>query len=75
MLAEHSSVVLVADLQERGLVSGDVGVVVHIYRGGEAYEVEFVRYDGSSVGTVTLAANQMRPAGARDVPHVRELAA
>ncbi len=75
MLAEHSSVVLVSDLPEQGLVAGDVGVVVHSYRDGEAYEVEFVRYDGSSGGTVTLAANQVRAAGARDVPHVRELAA
>jgi hypothetical protein len=48
---------------------------VHVYRGGEAYEVEFVRCDGSSVGTVTLKADQIRAAGARDVPHVRELAA
>ena len=75
MLAEHSSAVLISELPEHGLVAGDVGVVVHIYRGGEAYEVEFVRYDGSSVGTVTLAAKQLRAAGARDVPHVRELAA
>ena len=75
MLAEHTSVVLVADLPARGLVAGDVGVVVHVYRGGEAYEVEFVRYDGSSDGTVTLTGDQVRAAGARDVPHVRELAA
>lgn len=75
MLAEHSSVVLVTDLPARGLVAGDVGVVVHVYRGGEPYEVEFVRYDGSSLGTATLTADQVRAAGARDVPHVRELAA
>jgi hypothetical protein len=75
MLIEHTSVVLVADLPARGLVAGDVGVVVHVYRGGEVCEVEFVRYDGSSLGTVTLGADQVRAAGARDVPHARELAA
>jgi hypothetical protein len=75
MVPEHASVVLLTDLPESGLVAGDVGVVVHVYRNGQAYEVEFVRYDGSSNGTVTLAADQVRPAGAKDVPHVRELAA
>lgn len=75
MLAEDSSVVLIADLPPRGLIAGDVGVVVHDYRGGEAYEVEFVRYDRSSDGTVTLTADQLRAAGACDLPHVRELAA
>ena len=75
MVPEHASVVLLTDLPESGLVAGDVGVVVHVYRNGEAYEVEFVRYDGSSSGTVTLAANRLRAAGSRDVPHTRELAA
>jgi hypothetical protein len=75
MVPEHASVVLLTDLPESGLVAGDVGAVVHVYRNGEAYEVEFVRYDGSSSGTVTLKADQLRAAGAKDVPHVRELAA
>ena len=75
MFAEHSSVVLLADVPELGLVTGDVGVVVHVYRNGGAYEVEFVRYDGSSSGTVALASDQLREAGARDVPHTREVAA
>ena len=75
MVPEHASVVLLTDLPESGLMAGDVGVVVHVYRNGEAYEVEFVRYDGSSSGTVTLKADQLRAAGSKDVPHVRELAA
>ena len=73
MVPEDASVVLLTDLPESGLVAGDVGVVVHVYRNGEAYEVEFVRYDGSPSGTVTLTADQVRAAGSRDVPHVREL--
>lgn len=75
MLAEHSSVAPIADIPPRGLIAGDVGVVVHVYRGGEAYEVEFVRYDGSSDGTVTLTADQLRAARACGVPQVREPAA
>lgn len=75
MVPEHASVVLLTDLPESGLMAGDVGVVVHVYRKGDAYEVEFVRYDGSSSRTVTLKADQVRAAGSKDVPHVRELAA
>ena len=75
MVPEHASVVLLADQPNEGLVAGDVGVVVHIYASGQAYEVEFVRYDGTSSGTVTLQADQIRAAGSKDVPHVRELAA
>jgi hypothetical protein len=75
MLAEHDTAVLNADMLSHALVAGDVGVVVHVYAGGKAYEVEFVRYDGTSSGTVTLEASLVRSAGPRDVPHVRELAA
>jgi hypothetical protein len=75
MLAEHSAVVLLEDVPAAGLVPGDVGVIVHVYPDARAYEVEFVRYDGSSSGTLTLAAKQIRAAGAGDLPHVRELAA
>jgi hypothetical protein len=75
MLSEHDTVVLLTDLPANDLVAGDVGVVVHVYPGGKAYEVEFVRLDGSSDGTVTLDAALLRAASPRDVPHVRELAA
>lgn len=75
MVPEHASVVLLEDLPAEELVTGDVGVVVHVYSGGQAFEVEFVRYKGASHGTVTLTARQLRAAGSKDVPHVRELAA
>lgn len=75
MLADRDNVVLLADLQSHGLLAGDVGVVVHVYRHSQAYEVEFARYDGSSSSTATLASGQLRPAGPRDMPHVRELPA
>ena len=75
MIAEHDSVVLTKDLPASGLVSGDVGVVVHVYRGGAAYEVEFVSLDGSTIAVETLEGPAVRPAARSDVPHVRELAA
>lgn len=55
-------------------MAGDVGVAVHVYRKGETYEVEFVRYDGPSSRMMTLKADQSRAAGSKDVPHLRELA-
>jgi hypothetical protein len=38
---EHDLVVLVRDLPEAGLTAGETGAVVHIYKQGEAFEVEF----------------------------------
>ena len=71
MLKEHASVVLTQDLPAVGLEAGDVGVVVHVHRGGEAYEVEFLSLDGATVAVETLSAEQVRAANRRDIPHVR----
>ena len=43
MIKELDTVVLAKDLKEYQLTRGDVGAVVHVYEGGKAYEVEFVR--------------------------------
>lgn len=75
MIKEHDSVVLTKDLPNSGLVSGDVGVVVHVYPDGTAYEVEFVSFDGETIGVETLPADTVRRVGTRDVPHVHELRA
>lgn len=72
---EHDCVVLTADLPADGLEAGDVGTVVHIHRGGEAYEVEFVTLAGSTLAVATVLARQCRPVSKRDVSHVRELVA
>jgi len=72
MITEHASVVLTEDIPGAGLEAGDVGVVVHIHRGGEAYEVEFMTLDGGTLTVETLSARQVREARNRDVPHVRE---
>jgi hypothetical protein len=72
MINEHSSVVLAEPIPKSGLEAGDVGVVVHVHRGGEAYEVEFMTLDGATLTIETLSAHQVRQAGSRDIPHVRQ---
>lgn len=75
MIQEHASVVLLESLPDSGLEVGDVGVVVYVHRGGEAYEVEFLTLEGETVGIETLSADQIRAASRRDMPHVRDLLA
>lgn len=72
MITEHASVVLTENLPASGLEVGDVGVVVHIHRNGEAYEVEFMTLDGGTLTIETLEARQIRAARNLDIPHVRE---
>jgi len=73
-IKELDDVVLLTDLPLKGLARGDVGTVVLVHRGGEGYEVEFTALDGETLAVVTLAASQVRPAGRREIAHVRELA-
>ena len=64
MITEHASIVLTVDIPVAGLVAGDVGVVVHVHRNGEAYEVEFMTLDGGTLTIQTLEARQIRKHGA-----------
>lgn len=73
-IRELDQVVLTSDLPAEGLVVGDVGTVVLIYRDGQAYEVEFTTLDGETVAVVTLPASQVRPAHKREIAHARDLA-
>ena len=75
MIKEHDRIVLKAALPAEGLEAGDVGTVVHIHKGGVAYEVEFVTLAGDTIAVATVEAAQVRPVGKRDVNHVRELQA
>ncbi len=74
MINELDAVALTCDLPGHGLVSGDVGTAVMVHGEGEAFEVEFVGYDGHTVALVTLERVQVRPLQTHDIPHVRELA-
>ncbi len=71
---ELDAVALAYDLPEHGLKRGDVGTAVLVQGKGAAFEVEFVGYDGHTVALLTLERGQVRPLGASDIPHARELA-
>ncbi|MGQ0750347.1 MAG: DUF4926 domain-containing protein [Betaproteobacteria bacterium] len=73
-IKEYDRVVLTADLIAEKLAAGDVGTVVHIYRGGEAFEVEFVSLDGETVAVVTLERAQVRAVQRREITHARTVA-
>jgi hypothetical protein len=72
MIEEHAYVVLTESLPAASLEAGDVGVVVHVHRDGQAFEVEFMTLDGNTLTVETLTATQIRAARNRDIPHVRE---
>ena len=74
MINEHDCVVLTTNLPEEKLEAGDVGTVVHIHKGGAAYEVEFMTLTGETVAIVTLEVLQVRAFNRRDLWHTRELA-
>ena len=74
MIKEHDCVVLTANVPDEGLEAGDVGTVVHIHKGGEGYEVEYLKLTGETVAIVTLLAGQVRPLSRRDLAHTRQLA-
>ena len=75
MMKEHERIALRTDIPAAGLKAGDVGTVVHIYKDGKAYEVEFVTLEGKTAAVVTLEADQVRSVNPREIPHARDLAA
>jgi hypothetical protein len=75
MIKEHDRIVLKAAIPAEGLEAGDVGTVVHIYRDGLAYEVEFTTLAGDTAAVVTVEAGQARPVSKREITHARELLA
>jgi hypothetical protein len=74
MIKEHDRIVLLKDIPAEGLKAGDVGTIVHIYKGGEAFEVEFMTLEGETVTVITLPSSQVRAVGKRDIAHARKLA-
>jgi hypothetical protein len=73
MIKEHDRVVLTKSVPTESLEQGDVGTVVHVYKDGEAYEVEFLTLDGRTAAVATLESSEVRPVTARDITHTREL--
>ena len=75
MIKEQDRVVLMVPVPDERLEPGDVGTVVHVYRDGQAYEVEFVALDGHTAAVATLEASQVRPVSSREITHARDLRA
>jgi Domain of unknown function (DUF4926) len=69
MIREHEQADLTGPLPELGLEAGDMGVVVHIHRGGEAFEVEFLTLDGETAAIATLDARQIRAVRKGEIAH------
>lgn len=59
MLHEHDTVTIKVDVPEERLRAGDVGAVVHVYPGRDAYEVDVLDEGGRSRGVVTLRGDQL----------------
>ncbi|MDA1050934.1 MAG: DUF4926 domain-containing protein [Planctomycetota bacterium] len=73
MINEHQRIVLKTAVPSEGLEAGDVGTVVHVYRDGLAFEVEFLTLDGRTAAVATLEASQVRPVSGSEITHAREL--
>ena len=64
MFEEHDQVVLTADVTGDGgeeLKAGDVGVLIHVHPGGEAFVAEFTALDGDMIVIATVLPSQARP--------------
>ena len=70
-IQESDPVALTVDLPDHGLKRGDIGAVVLIHN-QDAFEVEFVGFDGHTLALLTLSSSQVRTLSATDIPHVRE---
>lgn len=73
MIDDLDLVALTRDLPARGLRRGDVGTVVHRYRDGRAFEVEFVTGAGATLAVLTLEPPDVRPLSGHDIFHMRDL--
>mgnify|MGYP001460024958 CR=1 FL=1 len=74
MICELDVVALTHPVPEYSLDEGDVGTVVMVHQGGEAYEVEFVTLRGETLAVVTVPSATLRPVGEREIAHAREVA-
>ena len=74
MMNELDMVVLTEDVPEHGLKAGDVGTIVLVHAGANAFEVEFATLAGDTVAVLTLSPTAIRAFREREIAHVREVA-
>jgi hypothetical protein len=48
-----------------------VGDVVHVYKGGKSFMVEFTTFDGATVAVRKVSAAQIRPLSGNEIHHAR----
>jgi hypothetical protein len=73
VIAELDCVALTVALPEHGLAVGDVGTVMHVFKNGHGYMVEFTAYDGTTIALAKVSADQVRTLGRNEVHHARAL--
>ncbi len=67
-VSELETVIMTVNMPEAGVLVGDLGTVVAIYRVPRlAYEVEFVNPDGQTRALLTLTPEQVRPLSVNDI--------
>ena len=77
MFDEHTQVVLTADIsgdEGEALKPGDVGIIIHIHPGGDAFVVEFLTLDGDTAAIATVLRSQARPVTGKEITQAREFA-
>ena len=75
MIRELETIVLTRDIPEHSLRRGDIGAVVHCYKDGVAFEVEFVTGKGDTVAVITLESKHVRAMHPNEILHAREIKA
>ena len=76
MFKEHAQIVLtdhVKGHENEDLSPGDVGTVVYIHQGGEAYIVEFMSLEGETIALATVLHSQARAVSRDDISHARTI--
>lgn len=75
MIRELETIVLTRNIPEHGLRRGDIGAVVHCYKDGAGFEVEFVTGKGDTVAVITLEPKDVRPMYPNEILHARGITA
>lgn len=78
MFKEHEQVVLTVGVvgdEGQDLRPGDVGTVVHLHPGGDAFVVEFMSLSGDAVAIATVLSWQARSVKGSDLTHARTIPA
>lgn len=74
MFKELDRIALTRDLPERGLKSGDIGVIVDANGPSGPFIIEFVAFGGETVAIVDLPADAIRALKKREIASAREVA-